>query len=231
MKTIAIVPARSGSKGLPDKNIVDLNGKPLMYYTIKAAIDSGCCDEIMVSTNSEKYAEIAKKCGANVPFLRTEETACDNAGSWDVVREVLANYSNMNMHFDYVCLLQPTSPLRTSGDVIASYELLAQDGITNVVSITETEHPVQWCFKLTDNGCMDEMACSPYSYMRRQELDKYYRENGSIYWIDADKIRERTYNFYSDNCYGYVMPRERSIDIDNSLDLRIAEIYCLERKE
>lgn len=116
MNNIAIIPARSGSKGLPDKNILDLNGHPLMYYTIKAALKSGCFDTVMVSTDSEKYADIAKSCGAEVPFLRSEELSSDTAGSWDVVREVLTQYKVMGNSFDYVALMQPTSPLRNAED-------------------------------------------------------------------------------------------------------------------
>lgn len=106
MENIAIIPARSGSKGLPDKNIIDFCGHPLIYYTIKAAQESGCFDEIMVSTDSSKYAKIAKMYGANVPFLRSEKMSSDNARSWDTVREVLLNYKQMGKMFEYVALLQ-----------------------------------------------------------------------------------------------------------------------------
>lgn len=219
MKSLAIIPARSGSKGLRDKNIIDLNGKPLMYYTIKAALDSGCFDEVMVSTDSEKYADVARQCGANVPFLRSEKTSSDVAGSWDAVREVLGNYQKMGRIFDYVTLLQPTSPLRTSKDIQGAFQLLAREDVHNVVSVTEVDHPVQWCFKMPENGSMEELATSPYSYMRRQDLDTYYRENGAIYTVDAKRINEPEYNFYTDSCCGYVMHRLKSIDIDSELDL------------
>ena len=152
MKSLAIIPARSGSKGLPDKNIIDLNGKPLMYYTIKAAIESGCFDEIMVSTDSEKYASVARDCGANVPFLRSSVNSNDCAGSWDAVREVLNEYKKMGICFDYVTLLQPTSPLRTSDDIIGVFNLLKKEYINNVVSVSEVSHPIQWCFKLVKNN-------------------------------------------------------------------------------
>ena len=102
MNCLAIIPARSGSKGYPDKNIAMLNGKPLMYYTIHAAALSHCFSEIMVSTDSEKYARIARECGATVPFLRSRSTSEDNAGSWDAVREVLDNYSQQGRTFDYI---------------------------------------------------------------------------------------------------------------------------------
>lgn len=225
MGNIAIVPARSGSKGLTDKNIMKLNGKPLMYYTIRAAIDSGCFDEVMVSTDSEKYADIARKCGASVPFLRSEEMSSDSANSWDAVREVLSCYAKVGKRFRYVALLQPTSPLRNANIIIDTFEKLRASGANNAVAITEVEHPVQWCFRLPDTEMLDEMAVSPYIYMRRQELEPYYRENGAIYIVDAEKIVNPLYNFYADKCVGYVMPREKSVDIDSNIDLMIAAQY------
>ena len=123
MKAIAIIPARSGSKGLHDKNIKLLNGKPLIAYTINAAIESNCFENIMVSTDSDKYADISKDNGAEVPFLRTEELSGDSASSWDVVREVLSKYKSMGQTFDYVALLQPTSPLRDYMDIVNAFKV------------------------------------------------------------------------------------------------------------
>ncbi len=223
MGNIAVIPARSGSKGLPDKNIIDLAGRPLMYYTVKAALDSGCFEEVMVSTDSEKYASIARKFGANVPFFRSEKMSGDSASSWDTVQEVLLNYEVIGKKFKYVALLQPTSPLRDSEDIKNVFKFLTETEANNVVTITETDHPVQWCFRLPRSGMMDEMAASPYNYMRRQELEKYYRENGAMYLVDARKIMKNGYNFYTDKCAGYIMPREKSIDIDTKLDLIIAK--------
>lgn len=117
MRHIAIVPARSGSKGLKDKNIKLLNGKPLLAYTIEAAQKSGCYSKIIVSTDSEKYARIAKQYGAEVPFLRNAETATDYASSWEVVKEMLNRLQAQREEFDTFTLLQPTSPMRTSRDI------------------------------------------------------------------------------------------------------------------
>ena len=219
MKIIAIIPARSGSKGLPDKNIKSVCGRPLMDYTIKAAIDSECFETVMVSTDSEKYAEIAKKCGADVPFMRSTITSGDEAGSWDVVREILNTYMKKGIIYDYVALLQPTSPLRSAVDIRMAVKMLDADSVNNVVSVTETEHPVQWCFTLPADLEMLEYAKSPYNNMRRQDLIKHYQENGAIYLVNADKIINDDYNLYEDKCFAYIMPRERSIDIDTKLDL------------
>lgn len=225
MRAIAIIPARSGSKGLPDKNIIPLKGKPLMYYSIQAALDSDCFDTVMVSTDSEKYAIIAEGCGAEVPFLRSDELSGDTADSWDAVREVLRRYSEAGKVFDYAVLMQPTSPLRTVRDVKGIFELLSREDVKNAVTVTEVDHPVQWCFAMPENHSMRELAAFPYHSMRRQELKTYYRENGAIYMVDAKKIMDKGYNFYADDCFGYVMPRERSIDIDTGIDLVMAETY------
>lgn len=225
MANIAIIPARSGSKGLPNKNIKELLGHPLIYYTVKAAIDSKLFDTVMVSTDSNEYADIAIKCGAEVPFLRSIEMSSDIASSWDTVREVLSNYIKQGKTYDYVALLQPTSPLRDANDIKNTWKKMLDSDANNAVSVTEVEHPVQWCFKLPENGSMDEMATSPYNYIRRQELDTYYRENGAIYIVDARKIINKEYNFYADKCVGYIMLQNKSIDIDSEIDFAVAEAY------
>lgn len=219
MKAIAIIPARSGSKGLKDKNIADVCGKPLMYYTINAAVTSRCFDRIMVSTDSVKYADIAKQCGAEVPFLRSENTSGDTAGTWDAVREVLNGYKLRGEEFDYVAVLQPTSPLRDAADIEKAFAMLKNSGVGNVVSVTETAHPIQWCFRLDETLSMSEFANSPYNSLRRQDLEKHYQENGAIYLVDAKKIMDTEYDLYKDNCYAYVMPSCRSVDIDEEIDL------------
>lgn len=224
MNNIAIIPARSGSKGLPNKNILELKGHPLMYYTIKAALDSQLFDTIMVSTDSREYAEIAIECGAEVPFLRSDVMSSDYASSWDAVREVLNNYMKIDKTFDYVVLLQPTSPLRDGTDIVNTWQRMRKTNSNNAVSVTEVEHPVQWCFKLPTGGSLDGMSKSPYNYMRRQELEPYYRENGAVYIVDAKKIMNKDYNFYSDKCVGYIMPKEKSIDIDDKNDFEFVKI-------
>ena len=225
MKNLAIIPARSGSKGLKDKNILELNGHPLMYYSIKAALDSKCFDIVMVSTDSKNYAEIAEACGAEVPFLRSEKLSSDTAG----VREVLKEYNNIGYEFDYVALLQPTSPLRDSEDIKRAYSMLSKPNVTNVVSVTEVDHPVQWCFELTEDASMDAMATSPYITMRRQDLSPYYRENGAIYIVSAEKVMDFEYNLYADKCCAYVMPREKSIDIDTKIDFIVAKTMIAQK--
>jgi len=124
LKNIAIIPARSGSKGLKDKNVKELNGKPLMVYTIEAVIESHMFDKIFVFTDSERYAEIAREYGASVTFMRSEDLSSDFTSSWDVVKDALKRYEEMGRYFGSFTLLQPTSPLRKAKDIVKAYDML-----------------------------------------------------------------------------------------------------------
>ena len=221
MKNIAIIPARSGSKGLIDKNIKVLNGKPLMGYTIDAAVSSGLFDTVMVSTDSEKYAEIAKGLGAKVPFLRSKENSSDSAGSWDLVKEVLKMYAELGKEFDTFCLLQPTSPLRTAEDIRAAYDTFTQKNAKFVVSVCEMEHPLSWCGTIPESMSMDGFVKQVGAF-QRQKAPKTYRLNGSIYIADIDSFNENTY-FYRDGCFAYVMDSLNSVDIDTQIDFDYAQ--------
>lgn len=222
MKSIAIIPARSGSKGLIDKNIRLMNGKPLIWYSINAAIESNCFDEVMVSTDSERYAKIAKECGASVPFLRSTNNSSDKADSWDVVREVLSKYKELGKEFDTVMLLQPTSPLRMAKDILESFFILKEKNARSVVSVCETEHSPLWCNTLPDNECLDGfLRPEIIESVGRQSLPTYYRINGAIYLTKVSN--DIGTDLYSDTGYAYIMPREKSIDIDTELDFKMAE--------
>lgn len=226
MTNIAVIPARSGSKGLPDKNIRTFLGKPLIAYTIKAALDSGLFDQVIVSTDSKEYAHISEEFGALVPKLRSPELSGDEVGSWDVVREVVSwvDESEYRGTIDTVCLLQPTSPARTAQDIIDAYALYADKAAKCVVSVCEEDHPVEWSRRLGADGEMAAFA-NPESVMRRQDLQPSYRVNGAIYILSKNRLDD-TENLYASDCYGYKMPRERSIDIDDIYDFVAAEAIC-----
>ena len=226
MKNIAIIPARSGSKGLPDKNIKLLNGKPLMAYTILAAINSNEFDEVMVSTDSPRYAQIAKEYGAKVPFFRSAETSSDSASSWDMVEEVLCKYRRLGKEFNSFCLLQPTSPLREANDIKAAYRLYREQAEFAVVSVCEAEHSPLWCGHLPDNNEFIDFI-DPIAMRQRQVGGKFYRLNGAIYIVNIDKFKENKF-LYQKGSYAYVMDQEKSIDIDNKWDFDLAE-YCIKR--
>lgn len=221
MKNIAIIPARSGSKGVKDKNIKDLAGKPLMAHTIDAAIQSGQFDEVMVSTDSEKYAEIAKKYGASVPFLRSEATATDTASSWDMVEEVLSKYEKLGKIFDTFCLLQPTSPLRTAEDISAAYNLFRNKAEFSVVSVCEAEHSPLWCGHLPDSHEFVDFI-NVENLKQRQAGGEFYRLNGAIYIVDIPRFRIDRF-LYQRGSFAYIMSQDRSVDIDTEIDFRLAE--------
>jgi CMP-N,N'-diacetyllegionaminic acid synthase len=228
LKNLAIIPARSGSKGLKDKNIKLLNGKPLLAYTIEAAKESGVFDEIMVSTDSKEYAYIAKQWGANVPFLRSEEKSNDTASSWDVVKEVIEKYRDLGTEFDTVALLQPTSPLRTSNNIIEGYNLMKEKEANFVVGVCEMEHSPLWANTLPENLSMANFIRPEFLEIPRQKIPKYYRINGALYIVKVDYLMKSSY-IYEDGSYALVMKKEDSIDIDDQVDFTIAEILISKR--
>ena len=222
MNNIAIIPARSGSKGLKDKNIKLLNGKPLIAYTIESAIKSGQFAVVHVSTDSEEYADIARQYGADVPFLRSAEASSDTASSWDAVREVLANYSKQGFEFDTFALLQPTSPLRRSEDIVKAYKLYSEKSAVTVVSLCETDECPLQCNTLPTSLSMDNFEREEVKNMRRQDLPIYYRFNGAIY-ISEVKHFLSTGDIYEKDCYAYIMGKMTSVDIDDEIDFAIAK--------
>ena len=222
MRNIAIIPARSGSKGLPDKNIRLVNGKPLLAYTIKAALESGCFDTVHVSTDSERYAEIAREFGADVPFMRSAELATDTASTWDAVREVLARYAELGRKFDTMMLMQPTTPLRTGEDVKAAYALLREKQAKSVIAVCEVDHSPLWCDTIPDSGSMKGFGRKDLAWVNRQDLRPYYRVNGAIYLLSVDGISiPPDDDIYEDNCYALFMDRKKSVDIDSEDDLAL----------
>lgn len=222
MRRIAVIPARSGSKGLKDKNIRELNGKPLIAYSIECAVESGMFDRVFVSTDSQRYANIAIQYGADASFLRSKENSTDTAGSWDAVREVINRFHEMGEDFDEVMLLQATSPLRSKDDVVKAIELLHSRNGRAVVSLTECDHSPLWCNTLPTDGCMDHFDNNEYKNLPRQMLPVYYRYNGALYLVTADELQNKQHMFEC-GCYAYIMPQTRSIDIDSALDFLIAE--------
>ena len=216
-KIIAIIPARSGSKGLKDKNIKELKGKPLIAYTIETAKQSGVFDTVFVSTDSQKYADISKKYGAEVPFLRSSENSSDNAGSWDVIKEVL---SKLDTKYDIVALLQPTSPLRTADDIKNAFEIFFEKDADTLFSVCETDHPIFWCNTLKDDLSAKDFIKKEFN-KPRQKLPKSYTINGAIYIIKTALLDNL--NLYGDKSYVYIMDKMHSVDIDSELDFLIAQ--------
>lgn len=228
MKTLGIITARSGSKGIKDKNIRELAGKPLMVYTIESALQSQCIDEVMVSTDSEVYADVARDYGANVPFLRSNKNAADTANSIDVAIEVLNEYEESNQYFDNVVILQPTSPLRTYENIDEAFKLFYEKDADSVVSVCECEHSPLLCNTLPDNRKMEGFIKED-NLRRRQDFATYYRLNGAIYISKVNTLRQIK-SFYGEGSYAYIMGQEESIDIDTDLDFEYAEFLIKKRE-
>lgn len=220
-RMLALIPARGGSKGIPGKNIKALAGKPLLAYTIEAARSCPCVDDVLVSTDSEEIAETARKFGAWVPFLRPEELASDTAKTMDAVLYTLRRLAEEGKEYDYVVLLQPTSPLRRSEDIEGAVGLALETG-EDVVAVSEVaDSPI--LMRTCDEGGRLTPLLPGSSTVRRQDMPKYYRVNGSIYVNRVSALSEET--SLNDNPVGYIMPRECSVDIDESVDFAVAEYF------
>ena len=222
MKNIAIIPARSGSKGLSDKNIKPLVGKPLLAYSIEAALESNMFDTVMVSTDSTIYSEISKEYGADVPFLRSDKASSDTASSWDAVEEVLAGYKKMGREFDCFMLLQPTSPLRSAQNIIEAFDELKRKNANSIISLCEVDHPPMQCNVLPESLSLDGFIRKDAKSKRRQDLPTYYRFNGAIYLSKVNYFLE-DHDIYRSRCYAYIMNKRDSIDIDDEYDFAMAE--------
>ncbi|RMG36997.1 MAG: acylneuraminate cytidylyltransferase family protein [Gammaproteobacteria bacterium] len=228
-RLLALIPARGGSKRLPRKNLLPLAGTPLIAWTIRAARESGLFDRILVSTEDEEIARRAREAGAETPFLRPPELAGDHAPTLGAILHALETLAGQGEHFDYVAVLQPTSPLRNADDIRGAVALLRRKQADAVISVCRTDHPPEWCNTLPPDGSMRDFFRPGVRETRSQDLPPSYRLNGAIYLYACGRLLESRSLEMDDCCYAYVMPRERSIDIDTELDLKIAEILL--RKE
>lgn len=214
MRVLGLIPARSGSKGVKDKNIREFRGKPLIAHSIESALRSGVCDEVFVCTDSEKYASIAREYGASVPFLRSEESARDESKSIECVLEALERYKERGEEFDVLILLQPTSPLRNEVHIKEAYEKFVRFGCEDLASVCESVENPLFMRKIVGERLENLLPLS--SSVRRQDLQKCYVLNGAIYINAISKLNEST--SFNDNPLSYVMRREESLDIDEEGD-------------
>ena len=233
MKILAVIPARGGSKRLPGKNIKLLNGRPVIEWSITAALGVKSITKTIVSTDSVEIAEIAKKAGADVPFLRPEVLASDDARSIDVVKHVLDFLKNNDENYDYVILLQPTSPFRNSKHINEAIELLKKLEADAITSVCECDHPPIWSNQIPKDLSMGSFIKDEFKNVRSQDLPKYYRINGAIYLTKVTRLYEENSFLFSSNSFAYEMSGECSVDIDSKLDFIIAEslLKCGELNE
>lgn len=219
-KILAIVPARAGSKGLPDKNIRPLLGKPLLAWPIEAALGSAYVDKVIISTDSQKFADIAAHYGAEVPFLRPEKFASDTASSMDFIIHAIDFYRDKGEHYDFLLLLEPTSPLTESSDIDKAFERLVADGnAESMVGVTllETAHPA-FAVKTQSNGLIKPFMSDTFDDLpRRQDLEPLYCLDGSLYISTITALREKR-NFCHDKTLPFVAPKYKSHEVDDYID-------------
>lgn len=218
MKNLCIIPARGGSKRIPRKNVKPFLGKPMLAYSIDAAQKSNLFDEIMVSTDDDEIAEVAKNYGASVPFMRSAETASDFATTADVLKEVVKKYQERGIEFDNFCCFYATAPLVQSRDIVAAYERLLQSDFTCVYPVVQFSYTIWRCLDLAEDGTMSR-HWPEYENSRSQDLPKEYHDTGTFYWY-------KTKEWLSGNIkVGGIEVSETTIqDIDTETDWELAEM-------
>ncbi len=224
-RILGLIPARGGSRGLPGKNIRPLLGKPLIAWTIEQAMACNCLDKVVVSTDDAEIAETAKKYGAEVPFIRPKELASDEAKSVDVALHALDFFKDQNYEFDYLILLQPTSPLRTAADISKSVEILTDNESTadSLISVGEISHGhpaiVQ---KIDHRGFLQPFGGARLNAVRRQDLVNAYLPYGAIFLAKVESLRKYG-TFYQDRTLPFLLERWQHYEIDDIYDFTAAE--------
>lgn len=214
-KVLALITARGGSKGLPRKNVLTAAGKPLIAWTVDAALTASSVSHVVLSTDDDEIMNAAAAAGCNIPFRRPAELATDEASSMDVVLHALKELPG----YDFVALLQPTSPLRTGTDIDAAFQLMNTRNAPACVSVTEVDQSPYWMYELAEDDRLSSLLPPLQSVTRRQDLPSVYTLNGAIYIAKVEWLL-KSRNFLGPETVAYKMPKSRSIDIDNALDFQ-----------
>jgi len=227
-KSIAIIPARGGSKRIPRKNIKAFYGEPLIAYSIKVALESKLFDKIIVTTDDEEIAVIAKKYGADVPFIRPKELADDFTGTADVVKHALEWLKEKGEMFKFACTIYATAPLLQSKYLIEGHSALKNSTAINAFSATSMPFPIQRTFKVNDDGRC-EMFTPLYYMTRSQDLEEAYQDAGQFYWTKTDQASDEI--MFGKDSIPIILPRHLVQDIDTLEDWQRAEIMYKVIKE
>lgn len=219
---IAVIPARGGSKRIPRKNIKNFLGKPIIAYSIEAAIESGCFDKVVVSTDDTEIADVAKEYGAEVPFIRPEELSNDNAGTLPVIKHAIEWYEENLTKPDDVCCLYATAPFVQFQAIKEAYSQFIKSQADYCFTVTSYAFPIQRAIKFTKEKRV-EMFCPKYFNARSQDLEEAYHDAGQFYWGKAEAFKKEK-NIFSVSASPYVMPRYLVQDIDTTEDWIQAEI-------
>ena len=221
MKTLYVIPARGGSKGIPGKNIKPLNGKPLIAYSIKVARQLADDADICVSTDSQDIADVAESMGLKVPFLRPDHLATDKSGTYEVLLHAVEFYAQKGIEYDTMVLLQPTSPFRTADDVKRALQCYSPD-IDMVVTVMEAAtNPYYNSYETDENGFL-KISKGDGSFVRRQDAPKVWEYNGAVYVINIESLRKMPLSKFTRRRM-VEMSRERSLDLDTPIDWMVAE--------
>ena len=220
-RSLALITARGGSKRIPKKNIREFCGKPILWYSIEAALASGAFDEVMVSTDSEEIAEVARKAGAKIPFYRSDETAGDYATTAQVVEEVLSQYEEQGSNFDYVCVIYPTAPFITAEKLQDAMAKLESTGADTVSPVVRFSYPPQRGFVIEDG--VTHLKWPQYRTTRSQDLEPFYHDCGQFYCLRVDSF-EKQRQIFMEHMVSIEMPESQVQDIDTLEDWKIAEL-------
>ena len=218
-KVLALIPARGGSKGLPRKNILPLAGRPLLAWTVQAGLASAYVDRIIVSSEDREIIQTAEAWGAEAPFVRPQELAKDETTGMEVFLHALKEAGD---GFDYLVLLQPTSPLRTGRDIDACLEKCEELNVPSCVSVCEARKSPFWMYKIDPRERLQPLINNVEFIPRRQDMPLIYSLNGAVYAARTGWLK-KSGNYLAPETVGYVMPPERSVDIDSVLDLKLCE--------
>jgi pseudaminic acid cytidylyltransferase len=221
MKALAIITARGGSKRIPFKNIRNFHGKPIIAYSIKAAIEAGCFQEVMVSTDDEKISEIAMEYGAAVPFLRSEKNSNDFATTAEVLIEVVSEYRKRGQDFDFICCIYPTAPFVTASKLLAAYQMLLKSDADSLLPVTKFGFPI-WRSLKKENDKV-QFNWPEYALTRSQDLPSAFHDCGQFYFVRTAFFLEHG-KLISENTLGMEVPESEVQDIDTEEDWMIAEI-------
>ncbi len=223
-KYLAIILARSGSKRLPNKNTLELHGKPLIAYSIEAAKESKYINKVVVSSDNDQILNIAKQFHIDT-IKRPQHLATDTTTAFDTLKHTIENIED----FEYIILLQPTSPLRTSKHIDEAIELLEKENADAIISVCETEHNPLWSNTLKENNSLQGFLKDDILNKRGQDLPNYYRLNGAIYICKTSQLLKEKTLFLKENIFAYKMQQLDSVDIDTKLDFLIAKVILEEK--
>jgi len=218
---ICIIPARGGSKRIPRKNIKEFLGKPIIEYSIQAALKSNLFDMVLVSTDDEEIANVSKNIGAEVPFLRSNENSNDFATTIDVLKEVVNKLGASNQIFESICCLYPTAPFVSSKKLIESFECFRTNNYDSLLPIMRFNYPIQRSLKLTPDG-KTSYQYSEFHQTRSQDLEEYYHDSGQFYWLKPTVLTEPS--IITLNTGSIILSELEGQDIDNEVDWKLAEL-------